>query len=469
MASAFDKAYQSNAAVALLDAMVKGGTKTWSLPPPNEYVYSSVISACARRNEYEAALNVLERMRNDDNCELNTWVYNAALQACVGESRRNRKQRAKQGQMALTLLNEMERCSENGMNTAPDTVTYNTVLAAIDGSTVPLGKGRHFSALVSLDSMDEWSPQEATVLKLLERMKENEISRDSLTYHNAIKAVCKNEKAVLMILDTAVQDLENRSGASAKLEGRAAQGLPFVFNTALSVLSSGPSMVPITSVLSRMAENQVRPNSESLIHLLNALGSSGYSDCIPAFLETLEGDKDSIDKIRQEFDINVHDQFMTTNKLTPEPKHYSAAIKSCLSANDIDNALKVLSLMRGKNLSPDTDSLEEIALTYCRLATIASAEESKIVRRVRSRKKKKTRTVQMDVKRSVSAARARSALDIALSLENPSIHLFSTLAKACCSAGMWAEGRHDSWPGAQCRSDDGRYFTSRPTPPTTKK
>lgn len=442
VASAFDKAYQSKAAVALLDAMVKSGTNTWSLPPPNEYVYSSVISACARCNEYEAAFDVLERMRNDGHCQLNTWVYNAALKACVGGSRgRNRKQRAKQGEMALALLNEMERLSENGMNTAPDTVTYNTVLAAIGSDIGSLGGNKHFSALVSLDSIDEWSPQEATVFEVVERMKENKISRDSLTYHYAIKATCSNEKAVLMILDTAIKDLEKGSDSSANLEGRAAEGLSFVFNTALSALSSGLGMLPITSILSRMAENQVRPNLESLIHLLNALGSSGFSDYVPVFLESIEGENDSVNKIREEFDIDVHDQFMTSDKLTPQLRHYSAAIKSCLSANDIDNALKVLSLMRDRNLSPDTESLEEIAITYCRLATMASAEESKIGRRVRSRKKKKTRTVQMDVKRSISAARARSALDIALSLENPSIHLLSTLAQSCCSAGMWAEGR----------------------------
>lgn len=441
VASAFDKAYQSKAAVALLDAMVKGGTKTWSLPAPNEYVYSSVISACARCNEYEAALKVLDRMRNDGNCEINTWVYNAALKACVGEhsSRRCRKQRAKQSEMALTLLNEMEQHSERGMNTAPDTVSYNTVLAASDGIGSMDGIQR-FSGSVGVDAIDEWSSQEVAVFDLVKRMKENRISRDSLTYYNAIKAIGSNEKAVAMILDSAIDDIQNGSHSDAKLSGRAAQGMTFVCNTALSVLSSGSNLVPVAYVFSKMIESGVQPNSETVVHLLHALASSGNSEYIPAVLQGLDEDTEASGRIKEHFDIDIREQFMTNGKVTLDLNLYSAAIKSCLTVNEIDNALKVLSLMRSKGLSPDTESLEDIALAHCRLAAIASAQESKIGRRVGTSKMNK-RTLQMDIKRSVSVARARSALDIALSLEGPSTYLLSTIAKACCSAGMWAEGR----------------------------
>jgi pentatricopeptide repeat protein len=91
ISSAFDKSYQWKAAVALLDAMhKKGGSKSWSLPEPNEYVYSSVISACARCNEYDTALKVLDSMRASNVARPNTWVYNAALASCVGSPTQSR-------------------------------------------------------------------------------------------------------------------------------------------------------------------------------------------------------------------------------------------------------------------------------------------------------------------------------------------------------------------------------------------
>lgn len=429
MASAFDKAHQSKAAVALLDAMMKqGGTSSWTLPAPNEYVYSSVISACARCNEYDAALQVLERMRKDETCNVNTWVYNAALKACVGGvSRRSRK---KQSQMALTLMNEMQQDYERGMNTAPDLVSYNTALAAIDGmGTMDNNQGGQlFSSPVHFEVTEEFSAQEAAAFDLVERMKENSIPRDALTYRNAIKAVRTNADAVLSMLDAAIDDLNPT------------EEMIYVFHSALSVLSSGDDLIPVATVFSKIIDCDVQTKPETAIYLLNALGNSGYSEYIPNVLLGLDGDDTSLDIIKQHCDINVAEVFLGDSKPSPNLKHYSAAIKVCLTVNDIDNALSALSLMRASSLSPDSETLQEIALTYCRLANIASAEESKIGRRARSNKKKK-RTLQMDVKRSVSAARARSALDITLSLGNPSTHLLSTVSKACCSAGMWAEGR----------------------------
>ena len=420
--------------MALLDAMVKGGTETWSMPAPNEYVYSSVISACARCDDYESALQVLDRVRNDDNCEVNTSVYNAALKACAGRSRRSRKKRSMQSQMALTLLNEMEADYERGMDTAPDSISYNTALGAIDGmGTMRYNKsGQVFS--------EEWGSQATTAFELLHRMKMNEIPRAVSTYRNAIRAVRTDIEAVLAMLNAAIDDLCTETGADKPQTDHEQQETTVLFNSALAVLSDGNALEPIASVLLKMLECNVRPNSETLIHLLNALGSSGMSEYIPAALLGLDEENSSLEEIKDRCGIDIQQLLRTDFNLSLDLKHYSAAIRACLVVDDVDSALEVLSQMRERNISPENDSLQEIALTYCRLASIASAEESKIGRRVRSRNKKK-RTLQMDIRRNVSAAHARSALDIALSLENPSVHLLSTVSKACCSAGMWAEAR----------------------------
>lgn len=453
VASAFDKAHQSKAAVSLLDAMIKSSATTtseWKLAAPNEYIYSSVISACARCNDYNAALQVLDKMRRDDNCEINTWVYNAALKACsVGTG--SRKQRTQQGRMAMTLLAEMKQDCEREMNAVPDTISYNTVLAAIGGMGAveyTRDENQLFSNPMSMEIAEEC--ENVLASQLVKEMKQNGILRDTLTYRNAIKSIGTNTNAVLAMLDAAIDDL----GADDL------DAMTPVFNSALSVLSYGEDFAPVTSAVSKMVGSGVPANLESFVHMFNALGSTGNSAYIPYMLLAIGGDEVSLDEVERLNDIDIQQLFRSESEPSLELKHYSAAIKACLAANDIDNAQQVLSLMRENNLSPDTESLEEIALTYCRLATLASAEESKIGRRVHSRSKKKKRTLRMDVKRSIAAARARSALEIALSLESPSVHLLSTVSKACCAAGLWTEGRmllgrvHNAAVNAEQSSND---------------
>jgi pentatricopeptide repeat protein len=443
IASAFDKSYQWKAAVALLDAMhKKGGVKSWSLPEPNEYVYSSVISACARCSEYDAALQVLDSMRASIVARPNTWVYNAALASCVGSKSQSQQKRSIQSRMALTLLNQMQHDHQKGMDTAPDSVSYNTALAAIEGmGVVAYDEGdlifRDFH--VSSNVPEEWSSEEAIAYELVQQMKQRGLPRDALTYHNAIKASRSNGIAVLRMVDAATEDLQS-TRTETKFSGRAAQGLIFVFNSALSALSSGDDLDLVATVLSKMTDSGVQANLETIVHLFAILGASGKSAYIPDVLQALDGDRDSRNKVNDDCHIDVYQTFTTASKFELELRHYSAAIKACLTVNDIDTALKGLSMMREKGFAPDTQSLHKIALAYCRLATEASAKESKIGRRVRKYKRSKI-TLRMDMKRRVSVARARSALDIALALENPSVHLLATISTACASAGMWAEAR----------------------------
>jgi pentatricopeptide repeat protein len=460
IASAFDKSFQWKAAVALLDAMrKKGGQKSWSLPAPNEYVYSSVISACARCNEYDAALEVLDSMRASNVARPNTWVYNAALASCVGSTTRSRQRRSIQSRMALTLLNQMQRDHERGMDTAPDSVSYNTALAAIEGMGVVANDEVDFvfrDFYVSSNVPEEWSSEEVIAYKLVQQMKKRGLSRDALTYHNAIKASRSNGIAVLGMVDAATEDLQSTS-TETKFSGRAAQGMTFVFNSALSALSAGHDLDLVAAVISKMAGSGVQANSETIALLFAALGAGGKSVYIPDVLRGLDGDSESQKMVKDDCRIDVYQTFVTS-KLELELSHYSAAIKACLTVNDIETALKVLSMMREKGLAPNTQSLHEIALAYCRLATEASAKESKIGRRTRKYKQGR-RTLRMDVKRRVSIARARSALDIALSLEKPSVHLIATVSIACASAGIWAEARmflgrlHNAASSAECPPD----------------
>ena len=157
MMSTFDKGRNWNAAVTLLNVMRAASSqsadtnKKWSLPSPNTYTYSLVISTCARCNQGEVALFLLDQMAKEATTtkksnvvvdgEPNTWVYNAALLACAkahNHASNGSKSSISSAHLATAfdILEKMENGSGAGENAAsPDTVSYNTVLSAINESS----------------------------------------------------------------------------------------------------------------------------------------------------------------------------------------------------------------------------------------------------------------------------------------------------------------------------------------------
>eukprot|EP00957_Ditylum_brightwellii_P085307 6488610-Ditylum_brightwellii.AAC.1 len=161
--SALDKGKQWKAALALLSAMEKatahygigaleenknekddeggqlGGVnreakafkneESWSFPPPNVYTYASAISSCARCHKVEEAFSILDRMggdsnSGDNNSDIasdaplalatatvlpNTWVYNAAMTACVGGSSSSSLNNRGKSQVGWTRNNYQNR------------------------------------------------------------------------------------------------------------------------------------------------------------------------------------------------------------------------------------------------------------------------------------------------------------------------------------------------------------------------
>lgn len=423
--SAFDRGFQWKAAIALLDSMKNQRLQTdssrWSLPLPNAHIYSSIISACARCSEYDAALDVLEDMRQlsktQNTVKLNTWVYNAALAACArGGGGHKRTERA---QMALELLEQMRESHwyNDDEETAPDLVSYNTALAALDG----------MGTVIDKHSGRAMENGETIVDQLLDEMKSVGLARDSLTYRNAVKALRGDGLAVLRILDVALLDMT----------GRATEGLASVFNTALSVLCMKDDIQTFEMTLAKMQDARVPINAETMNHVISALGKSGNSSSILALLDVMGEGSKAIESFQQfPFDIS----WMTDSIPSLSLQHCSTAITACLSANQMESAHQILTLMRKKNLTPDKHSMECIALAYCRLATEASAEESKLARRRRKSQKGKA-TRGMEAKRRLSASRAQSAVVMVGALEEVSVRLLSSVTTSCCAAGMWHEAR----------------------------
>ena len=435
--STFDKGYQWKAALSLLNIMEQPirSEQKWSLPRPNEYAYSSVISACARCNEFTTALELLSRMKNV--IEPNTWVYNAALSACVSSSRQNRANRI---QMALSLLEQMRRSHvEDGLDTAPDTVSYNTALAVMDefGTILRDDQGRIVLEYFEKEKEAGWSNEDDAATGLLHQMRKSRIPRDALTYHNAIKASISNSAAIFQMLEWAEKDVAYDQATTTRLTGRAADGMRFIFNAALSVFSLRGDLDLIARTFRMMKDANISANAETLSALIQALGTSRNSVHIITLFNALRETNDAITSLKSACGVDV--SMVIYGRFKIDEKLFSTAITACLSANDLDSALAILVIMKESGMRPSQTTMEEIAFSYSHLAIEAAGDESNIQRKLRKISSKK-HLYDGRVERAAQS-RAAKADAILHGLDNPPPQLLSAVCRAYSASGLLDEAR----------------------------
>ena len=434
--STFDKGYQWKAALSLLTVMEKSIlTADWFFPKPNTYAYSSAISACARCNEYDMALELLSRMTNFT--EPNTWVYNAALAACVSSSRRSRENRI---QMAFSLLEQMQRHhDEEGWDTEPDTVSYNTALAVMDefGTILRDEKGRVVLEYFEKRNETEWSNKDDSTTELLHQMRRKRIPRDALTYHNAIKASISNSGAIFRMLAWAEKDLRYDQIAIAGLTGRAADGMRFVFNAAVSVFAIRGDLELISRTFRMMNDANTIANSETISNLIQALGTSRKTAHMITLFDALKESKTA--RMTLKLACGVDLSMVTNGQFNLDEKLYSTAITSCLEASDLDSALAILQMMKEEGVKSSQTTLQEIAFSYAHLAIEAAGDESTIQRKLR---RISSKNKQYDgIAARVAQARAEKADAILRELTTPSPQLQSAVCRAYSASGLLDKGR----------------------------
>ena len=512
--------YQWKTAVNLLFAMKttphatsgSASSSMWKLPRPNVYTYSAVITICAHCHQYEVAMELLEEMKQDDALDSpNTWVYNAALLAttrsdslAVLASQQEKQQEQQHGHrtapkqkrsqerllMAIKLLREMQ--GETNINVRPDTVTYNTVLATLDGIAGPSEIGAEsalggiqtkISALfrhkLQANDIDELSLEELAVHSLMDEMENSGILRDSITYRNALLAVRFSSdirRSVWRLLDRAILDNEalgltstgaldigrkqvktykDSIPARRQLAGKAANGVTFVFDTAMTILASRGDVQGVLLTFDKMmghaatssrTETPSEQISAAQIHFVHALGNSATSESplIPIFLNALKNDNIAKLAIRKDYPTIDKRLFLDN---TSSESLFSAAISACLVASDIEKAREVLSMMKAEGLKPSELSLQEIARTYARLAVVAADEEGRHTPRGHAGAKNEDNSLSdsgvvtlSGEEATLATMRAQNAFRIAtMALADPPASLLSTIARTCASLGMWKE------------------------------
>lgn len=380
-----------------------------NLPEPNEYTYSAVIVACARSYEYNTALDLLDEMRrNSDDTNLqtpepNTWVYNAVLLSISNPDGPRKNHLDKQLKTSMLALRLMEQMKDDhgtyGMNTKPDTVTYNTILAIL---------GKSVDGSITND----------TAFSLVKQMKEEAVPRDAITYHNAILA-CTKESEILQILHDCIED------DIARLEGKASQGFTFVCNTALSVFASKGNLEMFRTVFSLMQDKRISFDQDTTSHLLTMFGRSGNADAFVSFLEAL-ADGNTSAFWDTEF-VEKTGISLAGKKLPPvDVGHYSKAISASLAEGELNHAHAIFSMMREKEMTPTADCLDSFALAYAKAA---------------GKKRKQNKLDDTKDPHAISKTHARNAFSITKALPNPKPLVLYAVAKACAITGQWKRAR----------------------------
>lgn len=386
----------------------------WTLAPPNVYMYSAAMAVCARSRGYESTVKLLKELETSKDLQPNVWVYNSVLQALTTTRKRIVRNKAKplareQAKERLKAALELFR----RMKVQPDLVTFNTLLA-VAGSTLPLLQETEWCDLENhfpdFFPSPDYSHDEQLVTTLLDRMKERNIELDTLTYKHAIQAICEGPSILRLI----------RRARSDCSKHRAIE----IYNAGLSILAEVGDFESAVRILSTMPETNL--NSETTVHIINALGSAGMTSSLPPFFEGEIAGDDVAQVVASSHGVDL--QRLALPPL--DALHFSAAISCCLRVSDFESARRLLVHMRVVGVRPSPESLQNLAWSY---AIIALEHHGKASSRPADGSE--------SMSGKVPTVRARSAFSILSSIENPPVALVSIVAKACCSAGLIPEAQ----------------------------
>lgn len=397
-----------------------------NLTLPNVYALGAVLAACARAGKYSAAWKILDQQEHG--VIPNTVVYNTMLSALTTTTRSSnihhrghrptrlqRQQAQERYDLAQSILERMQTSPNS--DEKPDTVTYNTLLqivAAVD--EWPNEWFDKHATELGYESTN-WPVEERLVHTLLDQMEKSRIPRNVLTFCSAVGSV-RSFQGVIQMVGRALKD--------ETLQGDATE----IFDAALRTLSREGDLDGIQLVIAKMIREGISPTRDSLSSVIRGLANGGHTRSIPFLILALMGNQDATDHL-----FAVHKLDLQVNKLPPlVEEHLTAAITSCLSQNDFENARRILLHMRDRGMEPSDECLEETARSYAHLAL--NHVHGKHVP-------------------TEAMSRAQSAFDIVRRLDEPPLGLQASVARACAAVGVFANAHkvlksiHDEFLASQ--------------------
>ena len=467
---------------------VSNEQRPWTLAQPNEYMYSAVMTTCARQrqyplsmqllDEYEQSQCLLEHQKGKPSTSLpsNVYLYNSALQALTTASKyhsgpvtpkKTRKikksnvDRTKERiSMAFQLYYRMTRPASSMIpnRNQPDFVTYNTLLAvlAVDSNSDTLHESdwkdiyenqfnidmmkhnsmgnfrSHDEVMDVMNDTESCTYLEHLIVALLDRMVQCNIDRDTMTYKYAIRAMMSMPQSDPNI------EVDDRTSAVLRLIRRAHMDQKRykcrnivtceLYNEALYFFAQVGNVIGIFHIMSMMNDEIgfVLDSDQKNNIWLHIINGLGNGCMTSALPAVLSGN------VMADADLYVISTRLGLDwtKMTfPSfnANHFSAAISCCLKESDFESARLVLSRMRELGIRPTSETLHDISRSY---AIIALEYKETLP------KGKETPSMEQ-----YSVIRARSSYTILTSIDNPSHSLVAIVSRACCSAGMFKEAQ----------------------------
>ena len=444
----------------------------WALAKPNVYMYSAVMTLCARQRQYQLAIHLLneyeqsqllpKRLDNDQatSAPSKLYLFNSALQALTPSpnyqrgrispkvTRKHKKSKTEKTKERIKLAFQLYHRMTKSHRSSPDVVTYNTILAILGGDR-SIGEQLEESdwkevyenqfnddlnlhlALNNNLSGDAkiYSHLEHLVNALLERMIHCKIDHNTMTYKYAIRAMMsmpqtdsKNDYCT-----TAVLRIVRRAQMQQKRYKRRIIEMQEIHNEAFYAFADSGNVIGTVRMMAMLyGEGLVLESdhqNDMWLHVINAIGNGHMTRALPAVLAG---------QVQPDTDLYTLSNGLGldwTKLVLPlfNTSHFSAAITCCLKESDFESARHVLTRMRELGLRPTSKTLHDISKSYAKIAL-----------------EYKDTSLNAKLAPSMehpSVIRARSSFTILSSIDNPSHSLVAIVSRACCSAGMFKEAQ----------------------------
>jgi len=396
-------------ALELFEMMSKDSS-AWSLPKPNEYIYSSVMTICARNQQFGSVSALLDAAHKDTNFVVNTWIYNSVLQGIVHTSQRryNSSMQKRSRSWMVTLRNKrlktalrlVRRMEEEGQQASPDVITYNTLLSALSQVATSLGVS-DWSDIRNIGDMSVEDSVESVVHEIIDRMETRNIDRTAATYSHAL------------------QTLQGRPySAFSSLLSRCRDDIGLctrTCNAALSTAASSGQTDHVSRVVEVMKEFGIDLDASSYLHILTSVQDD--SESVTLIIESMMNNSTSCELLKRVTGLRLDPGVMA---VSPKAEHFTAALSFLLQNNDYRRGGDMIRIMQKAGIRHTSSSLQSLARSYAvkSLSVTSKLEMNPI---------------------AIAGATvfAKSAFAVVDALEDTPSSLLSTVAKACAAAHLY--------------------------------
>jgi len=301
----------------------------------NIVIYTTYIRALAKKSDFETAIGVYSKLKNDPKCKLNRIAFNALLDCCVKCGRYDKMTEIFEEMLRMTAESQKIGILSEEEAVAPDLITYSTLIKgmckakrikkAIELYEEMKKKGMELDEILFNSLLDGFVNCEENNFveseKVINDMKKLKIKFSNYTYSILIKLYGKNymiEKAL------GVLDEMKKSGVQPGV---------IVYTCLIQVCRKNKMIDRAIEFYKEMRVNNIQPDKTAYNIIV---GACVYSGKLLAACEILSQAMNENIILKSEVYNDVMRNFSENNKMTPTQKHqYATAVYNYVNLHKI--------------------------------------------------------------------------------------------------------------------------------------